>query len=502
MLRLFYLIFLLNKYFFIFLLTKLGISKQLPNKHIKKFFEEAGGAFVKFGQILALRVDVISKNFSLELFDLFDNYNPFPYEEVRRIFQEELGVTPEKIFKHFEKEPFASASFAQVHGAKLKNGQTVVVKIQRPDVVEKITVDFFLIDLLSIVADFFLKIEALPWREFAKEFRMWTIKELDYQIEAENMQKIFNNLLLNKVTDVIIPRIYHRISTKKILVQDYIDGVPLSRALKEIRKGNLNAEKLKKMNIDIKKTPFTMASEMLREYFVDGFFHADPHPGNILLLKEGKIGLVDFGIVGESAPRRHDFMKFLLAWAKTKYEKNPKIYDDIGHYFLQFAGHNIEQMMVSALPADISQKKIDDFMKILTNHLVDYGKQMEMQMRKDLEVMKIDYTSMILQFLKFTQRYQVKLPKQMAVFIRALSIMGFLAKEMNSNFNASQAIIDFSKKYPENKVPALDSVVIPYKRMNREEAIEKFNNWLSYLIEIDPKLYHLVNNYISKYNIL
>ena len=125
----------------IFLLTKLGLSKQFTNKLVKKFFEEAGGAFVKFGQILALRVDVITKNFSLELFDLFDNYNPFSYEEVKRIFQEELGVTPEKIFKLFEKESFASASFAQVHEAKLKNGQTVVVKIQRPDVREKIIVE-------------------------------------------------------------------------------------------------------------------------------------------------------------------------------------------------------------------------------------------------------------------------------------------------------------------------------------------------------------------------
>ena len=141
-------------------------------------------------------------------------------------------------------------------------------------------------------------------------------------------------------------------------------------------------------------------------------------------------------------------------------------------------------------------------MKILTNHFVEYEKQMEMQIRKDLEVMKIDYTTMILQTLKFVHRYQIKLPKQMVVFIRTLSIMGFLAKEMDYNFNASQTIINFFKKYPENKLPALDSVVIPYKRMNREEAIDRLNNWLAYLVEIDPKLYQLVNNYVTQYNFI
>jgi len=139
-------------------------------------------------------------------------------------------------------------------------------------VTEKINVDFFLIDFLSVIADLFFKIEALPWKEFAQEFRIWTRKELDYQLEAENMDRIYNNLALNKVTDVIVPKTYHRISTKKILVQDYIDGIPLSRALREIRSGNLNAEKFKKMGIDIKKTPETMVMELLREYFYRWFF--------------------------------------------------------------------------------------------------------------------------------------------------------------------------------------------------------------------------------------
>ena len=500
MLRIIYLLFLISKFYLVYLLSKRGLVQYPSHKLIKKFFEDAGGAFVKFGQILALRVDVLPKNFSLELFDLFDNYKPFSYEYVKQIFREELGVYPEKIFKYFEKVPFAAASFAQVHGAKLKSGEVVVVKIQRPDVNQKIAFDFFVIEILAFIADIFFKLEALPWVQFAKEFKVWTQKELDYQIEAENMQKIYNNLLLNKVTDIVIPKIYHRISTKKILVQDYIDGVPLSRVLREMRKGNLDADKLKKMNIDIKKTPTVMISEIMREYFIDGFFHADPHPGNILLLKNGRIGLIDFGIVGESAPQKSAFKKFILAGGRSKYEKDPKIYEEIGYYFLKFAGYNIEQIISSALPANINEEKIEGFIKILAKHFAEYQKSVEAQIRKDLEVMKTDYTVIILQTLKFVQRYQIKLPKQMVIFIRALSIMGFLAKEMNYNFNWSELIIRFFEKYPDNKMPKIDTSTITFKRMNREEALDKLNNWLAYLIEIDPKLYHLVNNYISKYN--
>ena len=494
-------LFILAKYYFFYLLSKLRVVKYPTQKLIKKFFEEAGGAFVKFGQILALRVDVLPKGFSLELFDLFDNYKPFPYDDVKIIFKKELGVFPEQIFKYFEKEPFASASFAQVHGAKLQNGQTVVVKIQRPDLMEKIDVDFFLIDVLSAVADLFFKIEALPWREFAKEFRTWTKKELDYQIEAENMEKIYNNLAHNKVTNVVIPKTYHRISTKKILVQDYIDGIPLSRALREIRQGNLNAEKLKKMGIDIKKTPTTMIMELMREYFVDGFFHADPHPGNIMLLKDGKIGLIDFGIVGVSSPKRQAFRKFILSAAKTKYEKNQKNYEDFAYYGFQFSGDKIEQIISSVLPADLDQDKLEGFMKMFVKHFLERFKKIENQTRKDLEVMKTDQTTMLLQMLKFTARYQIKLPKQMVVFIRALSIIGFLAKEMDFDFDTSGTIIKFFQKYPENQLEKTDNDTVLYRRMNREEAIDALNNWLTYLFEEDSELYQLVNNYVSKYNI-
>ncbi len=492
--RFIYIFFLLFKYAILYLFFKINLIKKSKSKFFKSFFEEAGGAFVKFGQLLALRIDILPKEYSLDLIELFDQTKPFSYLEVEIVFKQELGVVPEKIFKVFEKKPFASASFAQVHAAKLADGKIVVVKIQRPGIESEVKVDFIIISFLSMIADLFYKIEALPWQEFAKEFRIWTEKELDYHLEAENIQKIYDNIHKNKVSNVIIPKVYHRFSTKKILVQDYIDGVPLSRVLREMREGKLDAAKLNEMGIDIKKTPRTMVAEMLREYFVDGFFHADPHPGNILLLNSGRIGIVDFGIVGEASPRRNAFMKFLLAGASQDYKKG-------GYYFLQFAGYNIEQMVTSIVPVTTNQKMIAGFLDILASHFSEYSLQIKTQMIKDLEVMKIDYTVMILQTLQFVNRYQIKLPKQIIIFIRALSIFGFLAKELDYEFRASEEIIKFFEKYPEDKLPKTDTNYIPYRRLNKEEALDRLNSWLAYLIEIDPKLYQVVNKYFSQYNL-
>lgn len=495
--RFFYILFLLAKYSLHYVLISLNFSRSRRSKLIKSFFEEAGGAFIKFGQILALRVDVLPKEYVLELTDLFDQVKPFPYDEVERICLSELGATPQKLFTVFEKTPFASASFAQVHAAKLHD-ETVVVKVQRPDVEQTVIADFLIIDVLSFIADLFFKIDALPWREFAKEFKQWTEKELDYHLEAENMQKLYETTHAQGITNVIIPQTYHRLSTKKILVQEYIDGIPLSRVLRGLRMGKLTTQNLTKIGIDIQKTPGTIIMELFRQYFIDGFFHADPHPGNILLLNDDKIGLIDFGIVGEAAPKRQVFLKFLLTGARSRYEKEQLKH--VGYYAFQFAGDHIKQMVGSALAATVDEKAIDGFISLLSNHFYEYYKTIDTRLREDLKEMKIDYTTMLLQVLKFVNRYQVTLPKQFAVFMRAITIIGILGKELNNDINVSKIIIDFCKRYPPEELKTTDSYA--YKRLSREKAIERLNNWMTYLVEKDPELYKLVNQYISHYTVL
>ncbi|MBI4130532.1 AarF/ABC1/UbiB kinase family protein [Candidatus Roizmanbacteria bacterium] len=497
MLRVFHVLLLIGKYAILYCLVGLRVYRQSKSTLLKHFFEEAGGAFIKFGQILALRVDVLTKDQALALMDLFDQVKPFSYREVEQICRQELGTTPDKLFTVFEKTPFASASFAQVHAAKLKNGDVVVVKIQRPGIEETVQADFTIIDILSFFADVFYKIDALPWREFAHEFRLWTTKELNYYIEAENMQKLSESVRKHQVTNVVIPKSYYRLSTKRVLVQEYIDGVPLSRVLQKMRLGTMTAEKLKKMGIDIKQTPRVMVSEILREYFIDGMFHADPHPGNILLLPQGKIGIIDFGIVGVSAPKRRAFINFLhaSAWSRYKKDQLPKI----SRYFLQFAGDSIEQLIGSVLAANVDQKHINGFMEILSHHLCEHIAAIESEVREGLNVMKVDHTAILLQMMKFVQRYRIKLPPSIVVFIRMMSIIGFLAKELDYEFNTSSTVIEFCQKYKDMIVLPDDDGAVRYKRLNQEVAFDRLNNWMMYLVEKDPKLYQVVSSYIAKY---
>ncbi len=493
MLRIFVIILLLLKYYILYLSSKLGLHKTSKQKLIRKFFEDAGGAFIKFGQMLSLRVDVLPKDYAIELISLFDNVKPFSYRDVEEIFLQELGTTPDKIFSDFQKVPFASASFGQVHAAKLENDHIVAVKVLRPDIEDKVAADFLIIDILAFVGDLFFKIEALPWKEFAAEFKRWTKQELDYHIEAERTEQMGKNL--QDSSSIVIPKVYRHLSTRRVLVEDYIEGYPLSRVLLGLKDGRLTAKKLLSFGIDIKKTPRILTIELLRQFFFDGIFHADPHPGNILLLQKDKIALIDFGIVGNSIVyNKASFVHSIKGWADMDFKKAT-------YHFANFVGDDLKNMVGSALPASVSQEKIDAFIRILADHFSESVRKIVEGNRKNLEVMKKDYTVVFLEIVKAAQKYRIKIPKEMVIFIRTLSIVGYLAKELDYEFKLTDETNKFFTLYPEHIILKEWDQFSPYKRIGHERAIENLNSWLSYLVEVDIELYRLVKQHIKQYNL-
>jgi predicted unusual protein kinase regulating ubiquinone biosynthesis (AarF/ABC1/UbiB family) len=500
MLRFFGIIFLLLKYFIIFLLLKFNLYKKPKQKIVKNFFEEMGGAFIKFGQLLAMRVDVLPREYSLEMLDLFDNVKPFPYKEVETIFLEEMGTTPDKIFKDFQKEPFASASFGQVHGAKLENDHIVAVKVLRPGIETKVAIDFIIIDVFAFVADLFFKIDALTWREFAKEFKTWTKNELDYQIEAANLEKMYRNVSVNP--SVIVPKVYPQISTRRILVEDYIEGIPLSRILRGLKDGRLTTEKLEGMGIDIKKVPSVFTQELLREFLIDDVFHADPHPGNILVLKNGRIALLDFGIVGETLKNnKAPFVKFMESELKIDMTGlNLKDFKEPIYYFAEFTADELKSIIGSSLPASFSQERLEEVMKLLSEHFAQAAFKLASSGIPKLISMKTDYAALFLQVLKAAQEYRIKLPENAAVFICMLSIVGFLSKELNKDYRINGEIKYFFETHPVETILKEHDYSASFKRINRERALEKLNSWLSYLAERDNGLYQLVKEKLKEYN--
>lgn len=492
MFRFFYIFYLLSKYGLILILSKYGFKKIEKPKLIREFFEQASGAFIKFGQLLALRVDIVSKEYSIELLGLFDSVKHFPYKEVEGTFLNELGATPDKIFKVFEKEPFASASFGQVHGARLKDGKTVIVKILRPGIESKAQVDFLIIDLSAAIADLFFKIEALSWKEVADEFKEWTKQEFDYRIEAANGERFYKNNVGNE--NLVIPKIYHELTTKKILVEDYIEGLHLNRILKRLKDGRLDDKQLKEMGVDLKKAARILIWELQKQFFFHEFYHADPHPGNIILLKNGKVALIDFGIVGgEPLPNKSYFVK----WAKATGDMNFK---EAAFYAAHFAGDEMKTMIRSALPATVGEKAIDELIRLLADRFSDTAQAIVTESLDGLKTMKKDYMTVLMQITKTAKQYKVKLPKEFVVFYRSLAVFGLVAKHMDPDFLLTVEMKRFFQVYPEEKITENDQLPI-IRRINREVALERLGNWISYLYEIDPPLYRLVNNYLSKYNL-
>src|SRR3989338_1098534 len=215
-----------------------------------------------------------------------DKVPVFPLEEAKQIVEQELGKPVEKIFSSFSSLPLASASISQVYTAKLK-GKTVAVKVQRPGIKETLNTDIELMyKLVQLLEQHIPELKQYHLKGIINEFEHWTVKELNFRIEAHYAQQMAKNS--RGLKKVKIPEIYPELSTERVLTMEFIDGIPLH-----------DIEKLRKQKINLKAVFRNGYEVFIRHFFIDGLFHADPHPGNILILKDGRIALIDFGIIGQ-----------------------------------------------------------------------------------------------------------------------------------------------------------------------------------------------------------
>jgi predicted unusual protein kinase regulating ubiquinone biosynthesis (AarF/ABC1/UbiB family) len=264
--------------------------------------EAMGPTYVKLGQVLSGRPDLLPDAYLKALARLQDNVKPFSYDEVNEIVASELGVKISKAFSHFDVEPIAAASLGQVHSAALRDGRRVVVKVQRPNMRGQIADDF---DVLEQIAEFVDTHTDLGRRHrfnaITKELRNTIQQELDYEREAQNLVALGNNL--KKFELIQVPQPVLDYSTRSVLTMEHIAGRkitavgPLGRL--EMNGGPLAEELFK---------------AYLQQVLVDGLFHADPHPGNVFLTDDGRIALLDLGMVGHTTPSMQDnLLKLLMA---------------------------------------------------------------------------------------------------------------------------------------------------------------------------------------------
>jgi len=350
-------------------------------ERVRLAIEELGPSFIKIGQILSTRPDLIPLEYIQELAKLQDKVPPFSYEEVRETIKTETGKYPEDIFKRFNKETMAAGSIGQVHLALLGDDEEVVVKVQRPGIHKLIEVDLeIMLHLATLMERHLKKVEVYQPTKIVEEFSRTLEKEIDYLTEASYLDR-FARLFMSDET-VYVPKVYHALSTERILTMEYIDGIKASEV-----------DRLRQEDYDLKLLAERGALLILKQIFVHGFFHADPHPGNIFFLPNNTICYIDFGMMGRiSSQDQEDFADLIMAVVQRDEKK---------------AGNAL--LKITSFQKEPDRKKLDrDLAEFMERHLY--------QSLQNIEVGKL-----MQQLLEIVTKYRIQLKPEFFLLMKALS---------------------------------------------------------------------------------
>lgn len=263
-------------------------EEELPSlpRRIVKVLRELGPSFIKLGQLLSTRADIFPEAYLREFAKLQDNVPPIPFTDVEALFYAEQGIAIDDLFESFSQEAIASASIGQVHQARLKNGLEVVAKVQRPGIEHQIRVDLEILkDIGGLIERRTSLGEIYKITEMVEELSISLVEELDFALEGRNAEIIQKNFL--KDERVYIPKVYWEYTSKRFLVMEYVHGRKIS-----------NRQELADAGFDPLVIARTLADALIRQIYLDGFFHSDPHPGNLAVLPGNRVVFMDFGQVG------------------------------------------------------------------------------------------------------------------------------------------------------------------------------------------------------------
>ncbi len=287
---------------------------------LRQAFEHLGVTYVKLGQFLAMRFDILPEDVCRELARLFDTVPPMPAETVLRTIERELGASVTSLFTEFDAKPLGAASIAQVHRATLRDGTAVAVKVQRPRIAEIFASDIRNLRRLARVGDILRLLGPQSMAEAVEEFERFTSREMNFLTEAHTAERLRANA--GPFEDV--PRIYRAYTTSRVLTMEFIDAPSLSELIHLLDEDD-GASRWRDAaeQLDVERALRNLATASLRQLFVTGFFHADPHPGNILIREDSTVVFVDFGIFGQlSAERREVFASYIENLAMGNIEQS------------------------------------------------------------------------------------------------------------------------------------------------------------------------------------
>ncbi|MEW8955255.1 ABC1 kinase family protein [Clostridium sp.] len=355
----------------------LKIKKKNPSaKDLRKAFEELGPTFVKIGQILSTRSDLIPREYIDELRKLQDNVSPISFEEIDEVFRDEFGKSIDESFLKFNKSPLASASISQVHSATLIDGREVIIKVQRPHVREKMEIDIHIIKKIFKFAR--SRFASSPIDPYDAIDEIWEAskEELDFDIEISNI-KTFSKFNKN-VAFIYTPYVVEELSSSKVLTLENIKGIKID-----------NIKTLKEEDYDLEDIAKKLAIGFLKQVFKDGFFHGDPHPGNILI-KDTKICFIDFGIMGVLSDNLKDALNdaiialalqdinklinvFLSIGIRKGYVDKNSLYEDMRYIFDSYLSSSISNLKISLI--------LEDIFNLVKKHNVQLPKDLTLVMK-------------------------------------------------------------------------------------------------------------------------
>ena len=379
------------------------LKEDFPER-LRLMLQELGTTFIKFGQLLASRPDLVGEKISEELSQLHDDNPPVDYEEIKEMIETQLGGNIEEFFAEFSETSLATASIAQVHEAKLHNGERVAVKVQKPNIEDIIETDLSIMKFIANESDRFdTGFRHLNLPAVIHEFDRSIHKEMDFDNELMNIRHLNDNFIYND--KIIVPVIYPDYSTEKVLTMEYVEGVKLS----DVIAGD-----------DPKYNKILIADRIVRAYlkqiFLDGFFHADPHPGNIFITEDNAVCFIDFGMMG------------IL---------DDEFRQDLAELMINFSDHNIDGLINQLIRMDILNEKTD--ISLLKSDLNDlFSKYYGIELSR--------FNGIIEDLLFLMQKYEVRLPNEFVLMARGLSMVENIGLRLDPNINVVEYLKPIARK--------------------------------------------------------
>ena len=402
-------------------------------ERIRMACEDLGTTFVKLGQILSNRNDILPKDITDELSKLQNHVKPFDENEAINIIETELGKKIDEVFDSFDMKPKASASISQVHTAVLKTGEKVAIKVKRPNIEENILMDIEVIIWLSnIIEKYNEEFALMQPQKLIAAFKAQLLQELDFNFEKNNTLKFARYFKDNK--NIKIAKIYEEYSTKSILTMEYINGIKIS----DISPDDNRYDRKKLVSIGI--------DAVLEQIFMLGFFHADPHPGNLMALENNVLCFLDFGMIGFIPPNSKEaFSSLIMSVSSADYLALSKSILDLCYH------------------SDI--KNIDDFnmaIFVLVNKYID------------MSLDNINIEDVFNELIEIIREFRLSLPSNIMLLIKSLIVLEGVARNLDKDVKLIEHIKPFAFRYvkeqikPDNILKQLKKLVTDYSHILKQ----------------------------------